>query len=783
MREAYNIVFFKYNDKNETKKSACVFYTDGTIEQLPYEDALEVAANLANSLNIKKNEIDKFSGLINKERIHVVSGQEFEKNFKKYIAPAEVIKASKKPETIEEVIDRELDKVESTPVKTTKKKTKKEVPEVVPFIVTSNAGDLERVVIKDTEDTEDITPIVASIQDTKKEEKKENPTYKTSRKKKEGFISRIGKSKPVKKIAYGAATLAIILGLGSFAGQGVHLNKVDMAGAMANSNVAAVTAPAEAGANQTEVKLNSTAVASNDYYDGYTYEQLIEVTNSQIQKEEMTRIHDALYGFNDTFANAHLEEGKDIKAALTFEEVVALSQAYNDFTPQEIAAIFNGYGFRSGELENAYKTATLQLMGAHAIEDREHPVDMSMLLTTQEGRNFYNKYHELYLRVLETDGEEKIAAIDAFYAELNEDFPITDDVREVGISHADSRTKIESYYLSVTPMVASMEMIAQNYDEIDHTMADKAIAYFNDLGLCNRAEDNFEIVQQVTMGACVHEDDTNPLYIQYRDAMIKELKDKNNYVIDDAHRELSKLDKFQDRVNWHVEKDGQWDYHGETYTSTDTWTETKTWTETETREEVTREEKQITDEAKAEVDAEIDKENEEAKRQAEDAAKKEQERLQKEADEQAKKVEEEVRQDHEDMQQDIDNANQQIDKNNSDNDTSNDNPVNESDFGDHGVDFDEDHSNENGDLDNSVENITTDDSGYVKDEPLPDPNVTGQEFDAQAESYYSENYEVEIVEEAPVNNGSNEAAVDSYVESLAEEAIEDEEIIQYIRRN
>ncbi len=851
MKDIYNIVFYKYNSNGE-RRAACIFYNDGTIEQLSYEDGLKFVERVAKDLGVKKGEVDKLDSFINKEKIHVVSGSEFEKNFMSYKAPAEVIKASKKPETIEELIDSRLDKVdasvvtpkkeeakkttpkkaeakETAPKKTTTKKpaAKKEVPEVVPFVVTAGElGEIE-IMVPNKEETATkaaaVTPVAGTTaKDTKKEEASKLASVNNTTTSRRGKSASKRRGKLGSKIAYGAAALALIFGLGAFAHGDIHLNKAAMNGAMNNSdNIPVAAAPAVPGqdTNQSSRVLANNTVQSNDYYDGYTYEQLLEVTNSQAQKEEMTRVHDALYGFNVTFADAHVEEGKDIRAALTFEEVVALSQAYNDFTPQEIAAIFNGHGFRSGELSDAYKVATLQLMGAHVIEDREHPVDMSMLLTTQEGKDFYNKYHELYLRVLESEGQEKIDAIDAFYAELFEDFPISDDIREVGIAHADGRNSIESYYLSVTPMVASMEMIAQNYNGIDHTMLDKAIAYFNDIGLCNRAEDNFEIVQQVTMGACVNEDDTNPLYTQYRDAMSNDLIKQGKYVTTDAHRNLADLKRFQDVVNWHAYADGEWSYHGETYVTYDTYTETKTWTETTTREETTRTEKEMPDNVRDQIDDQIDKENEEAKRKAEEDAKKEEQRLQDEADKDAARIEEEIRQDHEDMQNDIDDANNKIEENQRidqenqgkpEEEQQKTDPVNESDFGDHNVDFDDDHSNENGDLDNSVENITTDDSGYVPDEPLPDPNATGAEFDAQ----YVAPTEVEVVEEAapaPVQEAapapepaqeaapapaeehheaapaqeptSNESAVDQYINSLTEEVIDDEEVIQYIRRN
>ena len=75
-------------------------------------------------------------------------------------------------------------------------------------------------------------------------------------------------------------------------------------------------------------------------------------------------------------------------------------------------------------------------------------------------------------------------------------------------------------------------------------------------------------------------------------------------------------------------------------------------------------------------------------------------------------------------------------------------PVNERDFGDHNVDFDNDHSDDNGNLDNSVKDITTDGSG-ANNGALPDPNETGRKFDAAA------------------TGASNATIADQYVEYVA----------------
>ena len=128
-----------------------------------------------------------------------------------------------------------------------------------------------------------------------------------------------------------------------------------------------------------------------------------------------------------------------------------------------------------------------------------------------------------------------------FYKELYKDFPISDEVREEGISHAEDRQQLEQYKLVVVPMVAAAETMFRNLP-VDHTLSDKAIEYFNDLGLCNRAEEQYERAETITLSA--ETDTENPLYADFKAAKEAELKTEDNYGISDSERDLSKLDAF-----------------------------------------------------------------------------------------------------------------------------------------------------------------------------------------------------------------------------------------------
>lgn len=583
-------------------------------------------------------------------------------------------------------------------------------------------------------------------------------------------IEKIKNMKLVKKIT--AVVLALAIGLGLYS-CGARQTK---SGEMHNSNLPTNSQDYDLSDEKRGGHL-FLIYGNNDYWDDYSYEELQKVTTEEAQKDPMKAAAITLENFNNDFANAHVEEGKDVKPALTFDEMMALQQAYNSYTPDQIRAIFNGASIKAGDMSRAYKDANLQLMGAYVIETRENPVDMSGIITSEEGRAFYQKYQDLFLDAKEATGEDKLKKIELFYQEVRKDFPITNDVRTEGIAHADDYATIEPYKLSVTPIIAAAEIMFQNY-EVDYTLNDAEIDFLNDLGLCNFADDTFQRIETITLSS--EEDNKNPLYTQYRDAIIYMLKADGNYYVDDEHRELTKLDAFQEQVNWHA-FEGRWVYSSYTYYTTETHTETKTWTETttETHVEETREEKPITEEAKEEVDQQIEEENEQARQEAEEEAEKTRQEMQEEADEEAERIEEEVAQDAADLEENIEDANEQIEENNSDDDKTNDTPVNEEDLG-HGVEFDEEHQDGNGNLNDSVENITTDPHGDETGQDFPDPNQTGAEFDAAGEAMDDETPKAAVREHGAVRvELTNEQIVDLYVEYLAKQSFANEKGYQY----
>ena len=784
-----NVVFYKFWDPTTegAMQQACIFYEDGTVKNVSLEEGLEAAYEIAKADKIKTQA--ELTNLINTKRVYTLSGKEFEDRFQEFIGkgvalvPAQEIKPTvianpqqqeqrlvvlpqenKKEAPVaipQENKSEQSDNINITPVIIPAEKQPVEpsaIPEIVPENESKKAVNNEKnippvvpIIIPPVNTSEKSTP--AAVQESVEKpidepvgamatpasgtpstaEKKVEEANKGNKKKKKGIFSRLW-----------AKVTAVVLAIAIAFTGGFHLGRNTKCGDIINNNITSITSQ------------------DNDEIQDQAFLNLIKKSTNKDQKAAMTHQGESLDVFNRDFANAHLEEGKDVKAGLTWDEMMALNIAYNTYTKDQIRIMFNGSEVDSTAMSNAYKNATLQLMGAYVISDREHPVKSSEFLIDEEQKAFVEKYNDLFLTMKEKTGEERVAAIDAFYAELYKDFPIADEVREEGISHADSRRLVEPYKAAVTPIVAAAEIMFQNTDGIDHTLSDKAIAYFNDLGLCNLVDEQFERAETITLTA--ETDENQPLYQDFRQAKIAELIYEGNYPTDDAHRDLSQLDEFQKWVNGYFLFENGVNTGKITRTVVTTYTTTTTHTETTTHETSNREEavamagEEAVKKAEEAADQQIAAENAAAKAEAERKAAEEAARQQAIADAEREKHEAEVEADDEEMQDMIEDANDEINHGGK---------VNEDDFGDHNVDFDNDNSDNKGNLDDSVTDITTDGTGAVDEyEPLPDPNQTGAQFDAEA------NYGT---------TWTNEQIVDAYIASLEEgsENTSGQEIYEY----
>ena len=848
MKKVANIVFYKFFSEKEDvqiREQACIFYNDGTVASVSVEEAVEAAHQIAVEDKIKTKE--EFKQTVNKAKIHVMSGEEFEKRFQEFVVKPVVEEkqpvkkltpadykmtqeawddyiaegfepgtpdfdsavildgTGKPPEKEKNSTDTETSvtpvavtaltpvtprvttpvvvpvtsKVTPTTPKVTPTvpvvtptvpKVTPTVPKVTPTVpvVVPTTPKVTTVTPKVTPTVPKVTPVVVPIvtptvpkvtptvptvtprvTPTVTPAPRFTPTTRTvvtPPKKKNIFqraIDKLKKNKIVRNIAIGATALAIALFGYSCGARQTQVGQI---------------------INPPSIEQTMLEETSKEYM------RLLKQTKNETQKESMTHASYMMDNYNTTFANAYLQPGSDVKAALTWDEMMSLNLAYNDYSPEELSAMFNGSSVDATTFSNAYKNGTLQLMGAYVIADDEDPVNSYKFLRDEQQQEFVKKYEYMFYAAKNAETEEDmIERVNAFYAELHKDFPITEEVRTQGISHAEGRAQLEPHKLAVTPIVAASEMMFQNL-AIDHTLSDQAIAYFNDLGLCNMADSIFEKAMYITL---TDETDKNsPTYDEFKAVKIAELESENSYNIGDAERDLSQLDEFKYWVNgqyltkfgyeW---KDGKVVYTTHTSTHTVTRTETPTTTTDSREEDVQAAGEDKVKEAEDAVDAELEKENEQARQEAEKEAEEKRQEEQQKADEERKEQEEEVRKDDEDLQNDIEDANDTIEQGGT---------VNEDDFGDHNVDFDPEYSDDNGNLDNTVTDITTDGTGAVDgDEELPDADSLG-DVDSQSSSYEASSYS-EAAASAPVENTSGQEVIE-YEEPVSYEQMVDEYI-------
>ncbi len=677
-KNVMNIVFYTFGDNYSDKiTQVAVFYDDGSVENMSEEDGRTLLKQVMKDRNLTEKDIKNMQ---NKELYFTMSGSEFEDKFQSFALPVQASRINSDQGDVDYDTDGVLGDFSGKRVKVTKE-----------------------------------TGIISRVKDF----------FTVTIPKK---LKRRKKSKLFRKATAVVTALAMFFTFGLFSAK----NKKVQAATTTPRIISSSVMPMDISQENDEITVSKSDEERVNFENGSCpVQNLINGTDNLVQKGAMTDVALTLKKFNISFADYYMEYNKDIRAGLTFDEIVALQQAYNSYSKDEIRSIFNKAEINAKDLSMAYKNASLQLMGAYIIESKECPVDMSGLIKSQEGKEFYEKYHEMFLACKDATGKEKLSKVKEFYNAVRQDFPISKNDRIYGISHADSYAELAPYKLAVAPMIAAAEMMYQNM-EIDYTLNDTEIDFINDLGLCNYAEDTFEKVQAIVLSTCSG-DEHNPTYEEYKQAM--ECKFIDEYGYTDDNRDLSKLDAFVSAINEHTTKSAIVDSSSDiessrksnntSQTHTSTTQKRRSWTEkstTITGKKTTTHQETIPHEEKKKIDSRIAEENKKKKKVAEVEAEKNRKKIQAIEDQKAKTIEKEVNQDAADLDRMINKANDTI---------NNGGTVKEEDLG-HGTSFDKKYVDESGALDKSVTNITTDATGVDND--LPNPSETaGSRFDRSSD--------------------------------------------------
>ena len=547
-----NIVKFSVNDvvgsTTTTRTQAAVFYDDGTVEILPIEDAIELSKN--EKVMMKQTTPDKL-----------------EKNFQSYFTATPKKKkktTSKEKTTLFQKIKNGLNKVKDFILKPFRLFYENVVVRGCEY---ATLHILQRDKLKESEEEEEEAKESTEGQEEKKgffskfkkgkEKKKEKGEKKSFfSKRKEAKAKKKNKKKSTKKrkrmsTAIKAAIAAIVITVGGALG---------ISSCMKNSSQVDSNSKVESTSNDLdnltkneiinlikEYKLTPDQVAtlvedgkiSNDDLSGLSYEQLLYITTDKTQQTAMQKISNFMDKYNIDFADKCLDANNvNIRTSLTWDEVNALNLAYNDYTQDQVKAIFNDA--ESMDFANAYKEAYLQLLGAYVLSTNKNPVQLSQLIDSAEGKEFVNKYENSYYEAKNLTGDAKVNSANIFLQKVIDDFSV----------NATDKKDIESYKLAVAPIVGAAVSIFQDL-EVNQTNLEKVTTYFNNLGLFDQAEENLNMAKALTG----EEEAENPTYQQFKGEKIKEQQTANVYYVNDKKRDLSQLESFKSLVDWHYNLD------------------------------------------------------------------------------------------------------------------------------------------------------------------------------------------------------------------------------------
>ena len=566
-KKVLNIVKFSVNDvvgSTTTKRTqAAVFYDDGSVEMLPMEDAVE----LCKRENIKMKQttpekleanFQKYRGVTTpkkKKKEQKNTSQEETTLFKKiknklktlknfilkpfmFIYEKTIVKACEYA-TLHILQRKKLkasqenkENAESSTKKNLFQRSKKKKSE------NKTKKNFFQKLKKEKNETENKNKFFS------KRTKSKNKTAKNKTRKRKRIFTKV-------KAAIFAAVLMVAgaFGISSYQKKELSLNpqskvesEADILNDLSKADIINLIKEYKLSADQVSQLIRDGKI-TNDDFKHLSVEQLLNITSSNIQQQEMEKISNFLNGYNITFAKNCLDkEAGEIRTVLTYTEANALNSAYNNYSKEDIQAIFNGS--EAIDFTKAYKEGYLQLLGAFILATDNNPVQLDKLINDENGKTFVKDYETTFYECKNLTGEDQVKAVTELYKRVVNDFAIT----------STNQGTIESYKLAVAPIVVAATSLFDDL-EIDQTLVDQVTTYFNEVGLYSKATENFNMANALN-GT---EDSENPTYEQYKDAEINSLEDESAYYKSDKNRDLSQLDKFKSLVNWQFNLDANGD--------------------------------------------------------------------------------------------------------------------------------------------------------------------------------------------------------------------------------
>jgi len=348
------------------------------------------------------------------------------------------------------------------------------------------------------------------------------------------FFKKIGQKikKNVKKvIALAVAAVTVITGA-SILGKNSNKNKV--------KDIPQTTKVMQDSSNK-----NNTIKTDNESENTIEYNTTFDILNILQNKNEsrynfLNNVSKTLLNYNINEANNFLEEDKDTKISHTFEEMAIEYLTYNDISVSELHDILGDTFLDRDTLIDTFKKSVKQDALAHNIQTSN--IDKSDMFTTQEGKDFYNKYNELFTKM--NNSEEKVEKqkyVKEFYSMLREDFKGMENNNYNGI---------ESYKLCIKEFLPAMQHMNITAGNELNEKEQKYMASLQEVIINNKLSGI-----TTTQNARAYVDpefgevDNLPNIEEFGDMLTEELADSSNEYKGEELRNVRNYDSYKEHIN------------------------------------------------------------------------------------------------------------------------------------------------------------------------------------------------------------------------------------------
>lgn len=299
---------------------------------------------------------------------------------------------------------------------------------------------------------------------------------------------------------------------------------------------------------------DSSISMSEDQFANLTFEEFMQLLEEGIKKDTVLTVYNFLDNFNGDLAmSLYLPGDEDKKFQIPWDTAIAMLLAYNNYSDEEMFAIFDTYNLQADDLYRLVKGYTTMAIPAYM--RLTNSTNIADLIRNQETKDFYTKYENQLIKInkarfayLQTGDESNKISFEQASKEMHEMIR-ADFLNNSGSTSFGSQT--ESYAsgarASVVPIVSAVLDITRNTPT---KLTDEEIEEINLDGYCNTIEatlqnniDNLRLGKQMAISKEPTTAETEkkeiqaPIAMNYetiRNMMIQFLQKDNKYFKSDA---------------------------------------------------------------------------------------------------------------------------------------------------------------------------------------------------------------------------------------------------------